>query len=273
MTEHSDPKVSDKTMSETGIQSGDDVTSFGFRTVKASEKAGLVRQVFNNVAPKYDLMNDAMSGGLHRLWKNALVDTLNPRPGLRHVDVAGGTGDISFRILKRVQSRWPGASAEITVADINHAMLAVGRRRAIDLNFLEGLSWVCGNAECLPLPSDHYDSYTIAFGIRNVTNRAAALREAWRCLKPGGRLLCLEFSKVVLPLVDKIYDAYSFNVIPMLGQAIAGDSESYRYLVESIRRFPDQATFAREIEAAGFRHVTYRNMTGGVVALHSAWRV
>ncbi len=261
MTQHNDPGTGDKT------------ASFGFSDVKASEKAGMVRKVFNSVAPKYDIMNDVMSGGLHRLWKEALVDTLNPQPGICHLDVAGGTGDIAFRIIDRLTQRQAQAHYDITVADINAAMLAVGRDRAIDRNRLEGLRWVCGNAEVLPVPSQSYDSYTIAFGIRNVTDRAAALRDAYRSLKPGGRFLCLEFSHVVLPLLDRIYDAYSFHVIPPLGGLIAGDRDSYQYLVESIRRFPDQKTFADEITAAGFARASYRNMTGGVVALHSAWRL
>lgn len=248
-------------------------TSFGFQTVAAAEKAGLVRQVFDRVAPRYDLMNDLMSAGLHRLWKTTLVDTLNPRPGMTLIDVAGGTGDVTFRIRDRVKARDPEGQIAITVCDINAAMLDVGRDRALDSNRIDGLTWVCGNAEKLPVPAQSFDAYTIAFGIRNVTNRAAALREAYRVLKPGGRFLCLEFSEVQLPGLDQIYDAYSFNVIPFIGGLVAGDSASYRYLVESIRRFPAQATFQREIEAAGFARVTYRNLSGGVVALHSGWRI
>ncbi|HEY8352373.1 MAG TPA: bifunctional demethylmenaquinone methyltransferase/2-methoxy-6-polyprenyl-1,4-benzoquinol methylase UbiE [Sphingomonadales bacterium] len=260
-------------------ESDSDIASFGFRTVRAPEKAGLVRQVFNSVAERYDIMNDVMSGGLHRLWKTALVDHLAPRPGMRLIDVAGGTGDIAFRIFDRVKDRWPDGEIEITVCDINDRMLSVGRDRAIDSNrglALEsgkGISWVCGDAERLPVPDQSFDAYTIAFGIRNVTHRDRALEEAYRVLRPGGRFLCLEFSRVEAPLLDRIYDAYSFNVIPRMGQMIAGDADSYRYLVESIRRFPDARSFAGEIAAAGFERVSHRLMTGGVVALHSGWRI
>lgn len=248
-------------------------TSFGFRTVTTGEKAGLVRQVFSNVASRYDIMNDVMSGGLHRLWKTVLVDALKPRPGLRLIDVAGGTGDIAFRVQDRVRSRWPDGVADITVCDINDAMLSVGRDRALDSNRLRGLTWICGDAENLPVPSGSFDAYTIAFGIRNVTRRERALAEAYRVLRPGGRFLCLEFSHVNLPLLDRLYDAYSFNVIPAMGQVIANDAESYRYLVESIRQFPGRRAFAREIQEAGFSRVTHRSLTGGVVALHSGWRI
>jgi len=260
-------------------ESDPEIASFGFRTVRAPEKAGLVRQVFNNVAERYDIMNDVMSGGLHRLWKKALVDHLAPRPGIKLLDVAGGTGDIAFRIHDRVKDRWPDAAVEITVCDINDRMLAVGRDRAIDSNRGlslgpgRGISWISGDAERLPVPDQSYDAYTIAFGIRNVTHRARALHEAFRVLRPGGRFLCLEFSQVQAPVLDRIYDTYSFNVIPRMGQLIAGDADSYRYLVESIRRFPDARSFAAEIEQAGFSRVSHRLMTGGVVALHSGWRI
>lgn len=254
-------------------QSGERTVSFGFREVGAAEKAGLVRGVFESVAPRYDIMNDLMSGGLHRLWKAALVDSLNPRPGQRFIDVAGGTGDVAFRIHDRLRNRWPASPIDITVCDINAAMLEVGRDRAIDQNRLEGLTWTCGNAEALPMPDQSFDAYTIAFGIRNVTDRTKALREAFRVLKPGGRFLCLEFSKVVLPGLDWLYDRYSFHAIPAIGGLVAGDRESYRYLVESIRRFPGQRSFAAELTAAGFARVSHRNLTGGIVALHSGWRI
>lgn len=250
----------------------DEQVPFGFKSVAAGRKAGLVKQVFDSVAGRYDLMNDVMSAGVHRLWKQALIDRLDPRPGESLIDVAGGTGDIAFKALERSRARGaPGC--EIAVCDINESMLTVGRNRAIDRNLTTGLTWVTGNAEDLPFEDKSFDAYTIAFGIRNVTHLDRALREAYRVLKPGGRFLCLEFSSVVLPGLDRLYDLYSFNVIPKLGQWITGDAESYQYLVESIRRFPDQKRFVRLIEAAGFRRAGYRNMTGGVVALHSGWRI
>ncbi len=244
-------------------------THFGFRTVAEAEKAGLVREVFDAVAPKYDLMNDLMSAGVHRLWKSALIDVLAPRAGQRIVDVAGGTGDIAFRILDRMGE---GASP-VTICDINAEMLAVGRNRALDHGRLEGVHWVCGNAESLPLPSMSFDAYTIAFGLRNVTHIDKALAEARRVLKPGGRFLCLEFSKVLVPVLDKLYDAYSFTVLPWLGGMIAGDREAYRYLAESIRRFPAQEELAARMGAAGFAQVKVRNLSGGIAALHSGWRI
>jgi demethylmenaquinone methyltransferase/2-methoxy-6-polyprenyl-1,4-benzoquinol methylase len=225
------------------------------------------------VAASYDLMNDVMSLGAHRLWKAALVDALNPQPGQRFLDVAGGTGDIAFRIHDRLRRKWPGQTPGITVCDINPAMLAVGRDRAVDRNILAGIEWVAGDAETLPLPDQCMDAYTIAFGIRNVTHVRRALAEAHRVLRPGGRFLCLEFSHVALPGLDRLYDAYSFHVIPRLGGWIAKDAPSYQYLVESIRRFPSQDAFAAMIREAGFARVGYRNMTGGVVALHGAWRL
>lgn len=268
MSEHSDAPVTDKPHDD-----GRKTASFGFRDVPAAEKATLVRQVFDNVADRYDLMNDLMSLGVHRLWKTALVDALAPRPGLSLLDVAGGTGDIAFRVIERVKTRWPDAPLDITVCDINPAMLTVGRDRAIDRNLMNDIRWLCGNAEALPLPDASVDAYTIAFGIRNVTHIDRALAEARRVLKPGGRFLCLEFSHVALPGLDKLYDAYSFNVIPALGEMVTEDRESYQYLVESIRRFPTQARFAEMMAAAGLARAGYRNLSGGIVALHSAWRL
>ena len=237
-------------------------THFGFKTVAEDEKAGLVRGVFDSVASRYDIMNDFMSAGLHRLWKNEMVGWLSPRNGWKILDVAGGTGDIAFRIKKRAQ-------CDVTVCDINAAMLEEGRNRAIDHNILQGIEWVCGDAENLPFDSDSRDAYTIAFGIRNVTHIDRALAEAYRVLKPGGRFLCLEFSHMPNETMQKMYDLYSFNVIPRLGQIIAGSAEPYQYLVESIRKFPKQEEFAEMIRVAGFGNVQYRNFTGGVVALHS----
>ncbi len=248
---------------------------FGFSEVAPEEKTALVRGVFSSVADRYDVMNDAMSAGIHRLWKSAMIDWLQPRPGMTVLDVAGGTGDIAFRILDRANAdvnEWQ-SPARVTVCDINGEMLRVGRDRAVDKGRLDHLDWLCGNAEALPLKDKSVDAYTIAFGIRNVTDIPAALREAKRVLKPGGRFLCLEFSNVEQQALRRLYDAYSMNVVPQLGRMIAGDSESYRYLVESIRRFPNREAFAEMIEEAGFARVSHRAMTAGVVAMHSGWRV
>jgi demethylmenaquinone methyltransferase / 2-methoxy-6-polyprenyl-1,4-benzoquinol methylase len=242
-------------------------TDFGYRRVKAEEKARLVRQVFDSVSPRYDLMNDLMSGGVHRLWKAELIDRLAPRPGQVLLDVAGGTGDIAQRFLARA------GDAQAIVCDINESMLGQGRNRAIDAGRLAGISWVCGDAESLPVADGAVDAYTIAFGLRNVTDIAAALAEARRVLKPGGRFLCLEFSRVETPLLRQAYDLYSFTVLPLLGQVVAGDRSAYQYLVESIRQFPPQAELAQMMEAAGLEQVSFRNLTGGIAALHSGWRL
>jgi demethylmenaquinone methyltransferase/2-methoxy-6-polyprenyl-1,4-benzoquinol methylase len=247
-------------------------TSFGYRDVRPEDKAPMVGDLFARVAGRYDLMNDLMSAGIHRLWKAALVDQLAPRPGIRMVDVAGGTGDIAFRVLDRLQGRG-GPPSAVTVLDINPAMLAVGRDRAIDRNRLAGIDWIAADAECLPLASASMDAYTIAFGIRNVTHVDRALAEACRVLKPGGRFFCLEFSVLTWQQLQPLYDAYSFKLVPWLGDKVADDRAAYQYLVESIRRFPNQDTFAAMIEAAGLARVRYRNLTGGVAALHSAWRI
>jgi demethylmenaquinone methyltransferase/2-methoxy-6-polyprenyl-1,4-benzoquinol methylase len=245
-------------------------TDFGFRKVPLSEKQGLVDDVFHSVARRYDLMNDLMSGGLHRAWKDVLVATVNPPKGDRpfaHLDLAGGTGDVAFRV-----ARAGGPETKITVADINTEMLAVGRARAEklgrgDIEFIEG------NAERLPVADKSYDCVTIAFGIRNVPQIDLALKEAYRVLKFGGRFLCLEFSSVDVPGLDRLYDLYSFNVIPQVGRAVTGDAEAYRYLVESIRKFPKPTVFADMIRKAGFGRVSYDKLTGGVVALHSGWKL
>jgi demethylmenaquinone methyltransferase / 2-methoxy-6-polyprenyl-1,4-benzoquinol methylase len=242
-------------------------THFGFQTVPEGEKAGLVHGVFTRVASKYDVMNDLMSGGVHRLWKDAMMDWLAPRPGQRLLDVAGGTGDVAFRFLKRA----PGASA--VVLDMTESMLIAGRKRAEADRLADNLDWVVGDAMALPFPSNSFDAYTISFGIRNVTRIADALREAYRVLRPGGRLMVLEFSRIPNDLMQKAYDLYSFNVIPVMGQVVTGDRDSYQYLVESIRKFPDQETFAAMIRQAGFGQVKYRNMTMGVAALHSGWKI
>lgn len=242
-------------------------THFGFQTVPETEKAGMVHGVFTRVASKYDIMNDVMSGGVHRLWKDAMMDWLAPRPGQRLLDVAGGTGDVAFRFLKRA------SSAQAVVLDMTESMLIEGRKRAEADNLADRLDWVVGDAMALPFPDNSFDVYTISFGIRNVTRIPDALSEAYRVLKPGGRLMVLEFSRIPNDLAQKAYDLYSFNVIPVMGQIIAGDRDSYQYLVESIRKFPDQESFAAMIRAAGFDQVKYRNLTMGVAALHSGWKI
>ncbi|RWB61470.1 bifunctional demethylmenaquinone methyltransferase/2-methoxy-6-polyprenyl-1,4-benzoquinol methylase UbiE [Mesorhizobium sp.] len=245
-------------------------TSYGFRKVGAGDKQSLVNDVFHKVANRYDLMNDLMSGGLHRLWKDAMVAWLNPpkRPGWKVLDVAGGTGDIAFRIIEASQRQ-----AHATVLDINGSMLEVGRDRADKKGLSENTVFVEANAEALPFEDDIFDAYTIAFGIRNVPRIDVALSEAFRVLKRGGRFLCLEFSEVDMPLLDKVYEAWSFNAIPKIGKAVTGDGEPYSYLVESIRKFPNQANFASMITRAGFDRVTFRNYSGGIAALHSGWKL
>lgn len=244
-----------------------ETTHFGFQTVPEAEKAGRVQGVFTSVASRYDIMNDVMSAGIHRLWKDAMMDWLAPRPGQRLLDVAGGTGDIAFRFLKRA------GHGHATVLDLTEPMLVEGRKRAEALRLADSLSWVVGDAMALPFPDMSFDAYTISFGIRNVTRPQDALAEAHRVLRPGGRLMVLEFSRLPNPLMQGLYDLYSFNVIPAMGQAIAGDRASYQYLVESIRRFPDQETFLSMIRAAGFGNAKYRNLTMGVACLHSGWKL
>ncbi len=244
--------------------------SFGFRAVDLADKQGLVDDVFDRVASRYDLMNDLMSGGLHRLWKDAMVTWLAPPlrgPSRAYLDVAGGTGDIAFRIAERS----PGA--RVTVADINAEMLAVGRKRATERGLGGAVDFIESNAESLVFEDGAFDAVTIAFGIRNVPRIDKALQEAFRVLKPGGRFLCLEFSSVDVAGLDRLYELYSFNVIPRLGQLVTGDGEPYQYLVESIACFPNQARFAAMIERAGFERVEYRNLSGGIAVIHSGWRL
>ncbi|TYB84920.1 bifunctional demethylmenaquinone methyltransferase/2-methoxy-6-polyprenyl-1,4-benzoquinol methylase UbiE [Oceaniovalibus sp. ACAM 378] len=245
----------------------DNTTHFGFQTVPESEKAGKVHGIFTNVASKYDIMNDVMSGGVHRLWKDAMMDWLAPRAGQRLLDVAGGTGDVAFRFMRRAPT------AHATVCDMTESMLIAGQKRAEAEKLAGSLDWIVGDAMALPFADRSFDVYTISFGIRNVTRIPDALSEAFRVLKPGGRLMVLEFSQLPNPMMQKAYDLYSFNVIPRMGQVIAGDRDSYQYLVESIRNFPDQETFADMIRAAGFEQVKYRNLTMGVAALHSGWKL
>ena len=245
----------------------DATTHFGFRDVPESEKAGMVHGVFTSVASKYDVMNDLMSMGIHRIWKDAMMDWLAPRPGQRLLDVAGGTGDVAFRFLGRA----PGSSA--VVCDMTESMLVEGRQRAEAGAMADRLDWVVGDAMALPFADNSFDVYTISFGIRNVVRIDEALREAYRVLRPGGRLMVLEFSQIPNDLMQKAYDLYSFNVIPTMGQVVTGDRDSYQYLVESIRQFPDQETFAGMIRAAGFGQVKYRNLTMGIAALHSGWKL
>ena len=249
------------------MDQNENTTHFGARDVPETEKAGLVHGVFSSVASKYDLMNDVMSGGIHRLWKDAMMDWLAPRNGQRLLDVAGGTGDIAFRFLRRA----PDALAVVT--DMTEPMLVEGRKRADAEALAERLDWVTGDAMALPFEDGSFDVYTISFGIRNVTRIEDALSEAFRVLKPGGRLMVLEFSQLPNAMLQKAYDLYSFNVIPRMGQAIAGDRDSYQYLVESIRNFPDQDRFAQMISLAGFEQVKYRNLSMGIAALHSGWKL
>jgi demethylmenaquinone methyltransferase/2-methoxy-6-polyprenyl-1,4-benzoquinol methylase len=246
-------------------------THFGFRDVPLGDKQGLVNDVFHSVARRYDLMNDLMSVGLHRLWKEVMINALNPPRGdtsFALLDVAGGTGDIAFRAAKAA-----GSGFHATVCDINSDMLAVGRQRAIARHLDDRVAFVEGNAEALAFPDRHFDAYTIAFGIRNVPRIDLALGEAFRVLRPGSRFLCLEFSTVDVPGLDRLYDLFSFKVIPPLGRAVTGDAQSYQYLVESIRKFPKPNPFAEMIRAAGFSRVSWQSLSGGIVALHSGWRL
>jgi len=249
----------------------DQTTHFGFRDVPLGDKQTLVNEVFHSVASRYDLMNDLMSAGLHRVWKDIMIDALNPprsEAPFALLDVAGGTGDIAFRAAKGA-----GSGFHATVCDINPDMLAVGRERAVKKHLDDRVSFVEGNAEALDFPDRAFDAYTIAFGIRNVPRIDLALAQAFRVLRPGGRFLCLEFSTVDVPGLDRLYDLFSFKVIPPLGRMVTGDAESYQYLVESIRKFPRPNAFAEMIRGAGFSRVTWQTLSGGIVALHSGWRL
>lgn len=262
--------MSTSTNTDRASSTDDMKTAYGFAKVADGEKQGKVNDVFHSVARRYDVMNDIMSLGVHRLWKDAMVAKAVPsrRAPWRSLDVAGGTGDIAFRLVEA-----SNRNAHVTVLDINGSMLDVGQDRAQKLNLLNNVDFVEANAEELPFADNLFDAYTIAFGIRNVPNIDQALKEAYRVLKPGGQVLCLEFSDVDVPMLDKFYDLWSFQAIPAIGRAVTGDADSYQYLVESIRKFPNQQRFADIITAAGFERVNYRNMSGGIVALHNGWKV
>lgn len=258
-------------MTVNSTQPVDASVSFGFREVPEGERQGLVNSVFATVAERYDVMNDLMSGGLHRLWKRDFVSWLNPPSGIapfKLLDVAGGTGDIALRY-----ARASGENATAVICDISPEMLGVGKRRVSDAHLDPRITCVEGNAEQLPFEDGTFDAYTIAFGIRNVTRIDKALTEAYRVLRPGGRFLCLEFSECRVPGLDALYDFHSFQVIPRLGQLTAGAAEPYQYLVESIRKFPKQEAFAQMIRSAGFERVSYRDLTGGIAAIHSGWKI
>ena len=242
-------------------------TDFGFSRVKSKDKSNLVKKIFENVSGRYDLMNDFMSLGIHRVWKKSMLDWLAPRRGQSLIDVAGGTGDIAFNFIKRAKT---GANA--TILDLTESMMIEGKKKTIDLPEETQINWVCGDAMRMPFSNCTFDVYTISFGIRNVTNISKTLAEAYRVLKPGGRLMILEFSSVNNDLISWIYDKYSFNIIPKLGEFVSNDRESYQYLVESIRKFPNQEKFSEMIINEGFRKVKYRDLTFGIAALHSAWK-
>ena len=266
MQNSQDRKHYDVAAADASSMAQDDTIDFGFQTVERAAKAGLVRGVFNSVAGRYDIMNDVMSGGVHRLWKTAMIDWMAPQPGQHLVDLAGGTGDISLRFLKA-----GGGSACIT--DINQAMLQAGQRRAQLQRHAARIHWCVANAESLPLASGTADFVTIAFGLRNVTDRQVALGEAYRVLKPGGRFLCLEFSHVPTKPLAKLYDVFSFKLLPVMGQVIAGDAASYRYLVESIRQFPSKEVLADMCATAGFAQIRVRGLSAGIACIHSGWKL
>ena len=245
--------------------------NFGFQKVNPSEKEGLVRNVFNSVNNNYDIMNDLMSFGTHRIWKNIMVEWLAPRPSWKIIDVAGGTGDIALKVLHHMKN-YSNLDGIINVCDINESMINNGRNKAINQGVLNEIKWTVGNAENLPFSDMEFDAYTIAFGLRNVTNLQLALQEASRVLKPGGRFMCLEFSKLTSPILNKFYDFYSFSVLPNLGKIITGDKNAYKYLVESIRLFPDQNEVCNLMEQNGFKNIKYRNLSNGIVAIHSGWK-
>ena len=242
-------------------------THFGYQNVPEENKSGLVKEVFNNVSSKYDVMNDLMSVGIHRVWKNTLINWLAPKENQNLLDVAGGTGDIATRFLNHAKN------GNATILDMTESMLQEGTKRITNSSLSSRMRWVVGDAMTLPFKKNTFDIYTISFGIRNITKIDVALSEAFRVLKPGGRIMILEFSKLPNPMMQRAYDLYSFNVIPKIGEIVAGDKDSYQYLVESIRKFPDQVSFANMMTSAGFENVKFRNLTFGVAALHSGWKI
>ena len=242
-------------------------THFGYQNVPEENKSGLVKEVFNNVSSRYDVMNDLMSVGIHRVWKNTLINWLAPKENQNLLDVAGGTGDIATRFLNQTKS------GNATILDMTESMLQEGTKRITNSSLSSRMRWVVGDAMTLPFKKNTFDIYTISFGIRNITKIDVALSEAFRVLKPGGRIMILEFSKLPNPMMQKAYDLYSFNVIPKIGEIVVGDKDSYQYLVESIRKFPDQVSFANMMTEAGFENVKFRNLTFGVAALHSGWKI
>lgn len=243
-------------------------TDFGFKQVTENEKTNLVHNVFSSVASKYDIMNDVMSFFSHRLWKEIFVNNLSPKPGMQIIDVAGGTGDIAIKIIERSYNMHP--SPRVTVYDLTESMIEIGREKAINKGIIDEINWVCGDAANMKnIDDESFDAYTISFGLRNVTKKQEALNEAFRVLRPGGKFMCMEFSKIRNPILDKIYKAYSFNIIPKMGEIILNDKDSYEYLVESIERFPDQETLCNMLKASGFKHVKYKNLFGGIVAIHT----
>ena len=244
----------------------DNTTHFGFKNVNFSKKSTLVRNIFNNVASNYDLMNDIMSFGIHRLWKTNLIERLNPHTNMQLLEIGGGTGDIAFKFINR-------GGKNVVVVDINEKMLAIGRDRALNQGIIKQIKWINSDAENLPFRDSSFDTYITAFCLRNVTRLDCALKEAYRLLRPGGRFLCLEFSHVILPNLSRLYDIYSFNILPLMGQIVAKDRASYQYLAESIRRFPQQDDFLNLIKESGFEKVSYQNLSNGIVAIHSAWKI
>lgn len=250
------------------MDKSDDTTHFGFKRVPATDKARKVAEVFDSVASRYDMMNDVMSFGIHRLWKRFAIEMSGVRPGQNILDLASGTGDLATLLARKT-----GPSGNVIASDINASMLGVGRSRLLDRGIVGNIRYVQANAECLPFPDNHFDCVTIAFGLRNVTDKDAALRSIYRVLRPGGRLLVLEFSRPIVPGLKPVYDAYSFNLLPLMGKLIADDAASYRYLAESIRMHPDQETLKAMMERAGFERCEYFNLAGGIVALHRGYKL